>query len=160
VLGQALGNAPKRYVFGRRLIETLSSLALRSIVVTDVLNFAARDPGLLRRLSLQPLALRSAPMPGTRAHRLEWKQEFVRRPAGEVYFQAEGAGPMGGTGALKRPIVGNLSGGPAILSLKPNCLHWRLSAMRSPITSKTMRRVARCQSYHEGGRQLRRPLSF
>ena len=41
MLGQALGNAPKRYVFGRRLIETLSSLALRSIVVTDVLNFAA-----------------------------------------------------------------------------------------------------------------------
>jgi hypothetical protein len=33
--------ACSRYLFGRRLIETLSSLALRSIVFTDLPNFAA-----------------------------------------------------------------------------------------------------------------------
>src|SRR5712671_2615692 len=37
---------------------------------------------------------------------------------------------------IKRPCVGNLSSRPTILSLKPNCLRWRRSARRSPITSK------------------------
>src|ERR1700740_2951183 len=60
---------------------------------------------------------------------------------------------------INRPSVGNLSGGPTIISLKSSCVHWRRSAMRSPITSKTMRRVARYQSFHEGGRELRRPYS-
>jgi hypothetical protein len=47
-----------------------------------------------------------------------------------------------------------------ILSLEPNCLRWRRSATRSPITSKIIwragkgtRGVARCQGCHERGRQ-------
>ncbi len=37
---------------------------------------------------------------------------------------------------IKRPRAGNLSSRPTILLLKPNCLRWRRSARRSPITSK------------------------
>jgi hypothetical protein len=37
---------------------------------------------------------------------------------------------------IRRPGVGNLSSEPTILTLKTNCLRWRRSAMRSPITSK------------------------
>jgi hypothetical protein len=64
---------------------------------------------------------------------------------------------------IKRPRVGNLSSRPTILSLKPNCLRWRRSARRSPITSKiiwragkAMRRVG--QGCHEEAARMRRPL--
>jgi hypothetical protein len=68
---------------------------------------------------------------------------------------------------IRRRGIGNLSGRLTILSLKPNCLRWRQSAMRSPITSKitlragkAIRRAARFQSCHEEGPPTETALLF
>jgi len=56
VLGEPV---PSRYLFGRRLIETLSALALRPIVFTDVLSFAAISDGVAPFVAIE-ISLRSS----------------------------------------------------------------------------------------------------
>src|SRR6266478_349893 len=59
---------------------------------------------------------------------------IVTAPSSKVLCSAYMIGlPIYG---IKRPRVGNLSSRPTILSLGPNCLRWRRSARRSPVTSK------------------------